>query len=897
MSKANNNSNSKTPHRTPRRIVCVETGEVYDGAEAAARALGIAYGGSNIRVAAGNGGMAKGYHWRFEDEPAVGPGEVRGNKAVVCWETEEIFGTAEEAAAWASCTPKAIYAAVRLRNTAGDYHWHLADSPRPDASALKFSKKVVCIETGVAFSSAKNAAESVKISEARIRDAIKRRCKAGGFHWHYEGEPAPVIEEKAEDSRNARSPKRAAMPRRPVICWETGEVFESIDAAGKATGVKGPSIAFAASKKRRSGGFHWYWADEPKPEAFEEPKRTGKPKPRKAVVCWETGEVFESAESAAAAVGIQAPSCVFNAVKRKGTCGGYHWYWANEPRPESFAPLKRGNGNGRPKRAVVCWETGEVYSCAQEAAEAVGLKSQSSICAAVRNRTSAGGYRWYYQDEPKPDEAELKKPRPHAQAVICWETGEVYPTITAAAAAMGTKSRTSIAQAAASGDMANGLHWYWADQPKPDVSRLKFTKKISRPVACWETGEVFENSAAAAAKVGVNSTNITEAIRRKNRSGGFHWYWADEPRTGASELKPTRKRKKSIEKQEEHAANAEPVQPAPGTASAEPIEPSQSIDEVPEAAVTGEKHHQEALSAPTRNTPEFENCVKWSVFFGDVVDDFGRRCAERSGLNATQTRLLLGFALFPSTPVGYVADILAIKRSAAGYALHALEEKGLVAHVEYRRIHPAELTIKGGLHLPTYFEALSGTIDKHLGHLSGPQRDDLLGLLGREKGNWEDALESWAGTFLESLGNVSAGTGNEATEIGSLVSSSLAFESICTFIALEKGHARRLGVPPSEMHALHLLAVSREPMKTTEICDRARLDNNLGTRSIATLQKKGLISCARRKSDRRVTDVALSSAGLELVEQTADDYVELFETSLPGMSSIAPESFGIVESS
>lgn len=70
-------TDSPSPKRAEaRRIVCVETGEAFESAETAAKSAGIGYGGSNIRTAAYKGGVIKGSHWCFEDEPEAKPGET-----------------------------------------------------------------------------------------------------------------------------------------------------------------------------------------------------------------------------------------------------------------------------------------------------------------------------------------------------------------------------------------------------------------------------------------------------------------------------------------------------------------------------------------------------------------------------------------------------------------------------------------------------------------------------------------------------------------------------------------------------------------------------------------------------------------------------------------------------
>lgn len=47
------------------------------------------------------------------------------------------------------------------------------------------------------------------------------------------------------------------------------------------------------------------------------------------VLCVETGEVFDSLTDAAAAIDVNSGNIV-SAIKRKGTCHGYHWEYAEK---------------------------------------------------------------------------------------------------------------------------------------------------------------------------------------------------------------------------------------------------------------------------------------------------------------------------------------------------------------------------------------------------------------------------------------------------------------------------------------------------------------------------------------------------------------------------------------
>lgn len=61
-----------------------------------------------------------------------------------------------------------------------------------------------------------------------------------------------------EDQAKNRRPHPRPELRRKVVCVETGEVFESVSAAGKKTGAPGRSIsACLHGRLKRAGGYHW----------------------------------------------------------------------------------------------------------------------------------------------------------------------------------------------------------------------------------------------------------------------------------------------------------------------------------------------------------------------------------------------------------------------------------------------------------------------------------------------------------------------------------------------------------------------------------------------------------------------------------------------------------------
>lgn len=108
-----------------RKIVCYETGKVYESQVEAARAHGISP--SAISIARKTGRRAGGFHW-VDDGATVAAlpkrNRSRGKRCAVpvrCLETGETFGSIRQAAKSKGIRPATLSAA--LGGTAGGYHW------------------------------------------------------------------------------------------------------------------------------------------------------------------------------------------------------------------------------------------------------------------------------------------------------------------------------------------------------------------------------------------------------------------------------------------------------------------------------------------------------------------------------------------------------------------------------------------------------------------------------------------------------------------------------------------------------------------------------------------------------------------------------------------------------
>lgn len=174
--------------------------------------------------------------------------------------------------------------------------------------------------------------------------------------------------------------------KREIICFETGERFASITDAASAIGAARPLVSSALKRHGACRGFHFYYADEAKPDDSVFDRKVYKNS--RPIICLETNERFESQARAAKAVGVPREA-IYAALRGHIATKGLHFYYADEPEPDDLLPSKRGI-------RVRCVETGVVYKTITQAAKETGA-SQAGICGAASGM--AGGYRWEYVDD------------------------------------------------------------------------------------------------------------------------------------------------------------------------------------------------------------------------------------------------------------------------------------------------------------------------------------------------------------------------------------------------------------------------------------------------------------------------------------------------------------------
>ena len=174
-------------------IVCIETGEQFNGAEDAANALGLSNGFISHQIREGK--PIKGFYYYYAGEmlPDERRQKIRNRKKkqnnkprpVICLETGERFESLTLASRMLGISKSNVFHAMKHGSAVHGIHFYYGDEPKPDDSFFKPKRrrKVRCTETGVVYESIKDAAERTKISPNGIGSAASGI--AGGYHWEY----------------------------------------------------------------------------------------------------------------------------------------------------------------------------------------------------------------------------------------------------------------------------------------------------------------------------------------------------------------------------------------------------------------------------------------------------------------------------------------------------------------------------------------------------------------------------------------------------------------------------------------------------------------------------------------------------------------------------------------
>lgn len=194
--------------------------------------------------------------------------------------------------------------------------------------------------------------EEAKAAEVRLIAEHRSTEREHGYNITAGGDAAvsrPHTDEEKERARvnwlGEKNPNA-----RSVICLETLSVYKTAVEAQRATGAtKISECCKRAYKHRTSGGFHWAYYDESKPDEHykellaayieeesrpqvydEKRRRDISERCSVPVRCVETGVVYKSLEEAAKTLNLSKPNICNCCKGNRHTAGGYHWEYARQ---------------------------------------------------------------------------------------------------------------------------------------------------------------------------------------------------------------------------------------------------------------------------------------------------------------------------------------------------------------------------------------------------------------------------------------------------------------------------------------------------------------------------------------------------------------------------------------
>ena len=184
-------------------------------------------------------------------------------------------------------------------------------------------------------------------------------------------------------------------------------------------------------------------------------KMSARCKTKRAVVCLETGQIFESIAAAAKWANVASGSISGAANGKRAGAGGYHWLFADAEIPNmelELTPIKAV------KRPVRCVETNEIFESIFAAAKWAGVNSKTVIVALNQPTRTAGNYHWCDADLEM-DINSVSYPKDRLHAVKCVETGEIFESVTAAARWANTSCSNIRRALQKSSRTVRGYHW------------------------------------------------------------------------------------------------------------------------------------------------------------------------------------------------------------------------------------------------------------------------------------------------------------------------------------------------------------------------------------------------------------------------------------------------------
>lgn len=541
--KTYNVHNQYTP--PTKKVICVDTGEIFNSAEEACERFNVSI--SNLRsVLQGRSKTAKKLRFQYLSEvndinietmKSIEGYTGNHKKKVICLNTGVIYDSILQASKTLGidkksitdcCNGKSIQSKglyFEFYNDSFDYSQKMSDlkikleQDKEIKVVSRNSRSVICIDTGKVYNS---MAEAGYEMGAKSGGSIQSCCEgitktAHGYQWAY-------YEEGKEYQLNPCTKYYG----KPVICIDTQLTYVSAKHAADELDLNEDSIRSCCNGKyKSSGGYQWAYYEEGKLYeliAFE--KQNGK-----AVICIDTGIIYNSVVHAAKELNINKSTLYNCCAGRISTAGGYQWAYYEEGKIYSL----KENKCKRKSKKVICINSQEVFDSIEEAS----IKCHVSVdgirrCCSGKLYATEGLQFSYYEEGKTYTLKELNNTVGCNKKVICIDTLEIFNSAKEASIKYNIH-KSSISSCCTGKNLtAGGYQWSfyvpgkeYKLQPIPDK-----LENIKRKVICVNTGEIFESIIAASRFYNITESKIRKACYGDQlTAGGYQWKYYQEGET------------------------------------------------------------------------------------------------------------------------------------------------------------------------------------------------------------------------------------------------------------------------------------------------------------------------------------------------------------------------------
>lgn len=371
------------------------------------------------------------------------------------------------------------------------------------------NKPIICLDTGIKY-------EKISDYEKESGKTIRKyngELHANGLKFVY------VDEYDKNETQKYLQDKQKKLDSLKIVCFENNKEYDNVKEAIIDLRIEPQRISNLYKALNDSGysvkGLHFVrkneWFEGWKPREFKQHRHS-------IIVCFETKEEFKSGKEAATCKKASASEICKCCKDETGkyTAGGFHWCYKENLANFQIGKIELG-------KKVYCFETGQVYTNAEEASLILNVPAKSirNCCKKIYN--SSMNYHFCYEI----DKDNYKIVNNHvARKVYCFELKRTFKSTQEAAKILGLSSGSifNVCMRKPNCLSCGKLHFCFDDEK----DTYKIQKSSIKKVLCLETEEIFNNCVEAGKAKSVNSCKIGMCCNGKRKTcGGYHWKYID----------------------------------------------------------------------------------------------------------------------------------------------------------------------------------------------------------------------------------------------------------------------------------------------------------------------------------------------------------------------------------